>query len=148
MEIVWGAWHSQGVESKGWTMRKDEPGAEGDPSTGGTLLPLTSAKSHGAQLGPAWWQWQMSLVAQWSLCRCRGQSWDQAKSVQQVRPSKDRAGGGQTCSMAQPELIPGFWSLGQWLWGCKSQVLLDRTFKGCWCTLGPDSCSDVDQALT
>lgn len=94
METVWGAWHCQGAESTGWTMRKDEPGAEGDPSTGRTMLSLTSAKSHGAQVGPGWWQWQMSLVAQWSLCRCRGKSPDQAKSTQQVRLSKDRARGG------------------------------------------------------
>lgn len=35
-------------------MRKDEPGAEGDPSTGRTMLSLTSAMSYGAQLGPVW----------------------------------------------------------------------------------------------
>lgn len=53
--------------------------------------------------------------------------------------------------MGEPEseaLTLGFWSLGRWLWGCKSQVWLDRAFKGCWCTWGPDSCSDVGQALT
>lgn len=148
MEWVWDAWHCQGAESKGWTMTEDEPGAEGDPSTGRTMLSLSSANSHGAQVGPGWWHWQMSLAAQWPLSRCRRKSQDQAKSPQQVRPSKGRTGGEKTCSMAETELTPGFWPFGQWLWGYKSKVRLDRAFKGCWYTWGPDSCSDVGQALT
>ena len=80
--------------------------------------------------------------------RFKGKSQDQVQSRQQVRPSNDRARGGRTCSMAQPELKPGFWSLGQRLCGCRSQVRLVRAFKGCWCTQGPDSCSDMDQTLT
>jgi len=94
-------------------MREDEAGAKSDHSTD-----RTTAQSHSTWVGPAWWQWQASLAAQWLLGRCKGEYLGPS-SINTASWAQQGQGWGRVnlqhgSAWAEPGLL-GPWAAAEWV---------------------------------